>query len=628
MAVSYTWFANANVTLNTQVVKVPSLNTSLIIGIFPDQHIGGGNYGRAEIYQDKESFYNDFKDIILTETNQTQKQRYNDLLTAVNCFFTQVDVTQYPDKLIVGRLDPQEIINTFLDPLALNAAFLSLKKDFPSWYGFTIVDNNYLDAPNSASYSIYTQYVTAIATSLNYIQSLNYKCIYFENTKDFNVYANMTAKATVTTYAPAYIITSKTKENVSLPDNQGIRRFKVESSNYISIRNIILLGEELMCLYYVSDLDRPTYSLRLIGDSATGNINGKTSQTYTNGTILSNVSFLQTSISPTNTTIVINATSHWFLYNILSQNKLTLLFGDQQTGEMINFTSVSEQIIDSPYTFPADAEYVNRGKKIQYTCFTFTGVTRGFNNTIPQSWPAFSIINYMLIKNTQTNILLNPAAVVKSIYTSPNWMMLYHANNYTTNINFAAALMGAFFINPKGLTVAKLQLNITPDVLSNNQLDQLNNIFITTYAGFSSSISVVSTVTGLVQYGYMVTSTTNTQYYLDQVYTSDYAELQIEADLTDYMLQTDIYDENGINSPLYYDDNGIQRLVTVIKQSLNKLVDDNMILPFKNNAIIYIPYSKVSSDDITNRVYNGITANIVFKSHIQKITLTINIKLV
>jgi hypothetical protein len=589
MAISYTWFANANVTIKTTVVQAPSLNTCMLVGIFPDQTINGAMFGRFRSYSDSASFVKDFTPLYAAETNAPQKQRYSDLISAVNCFFNQ-EIT--PNTVLIGRLNVTEVESATSDSSALVTPFLTLKQTAPSWYGFTIVDNSYIPAGSSPTLPIYSEYTLAIANALSAMTGGNYKAVYFENTKDQNVFASMTA---ISPDSFKFIPNPKTTLVSAISGTDlKIKIPNRSPENFKKFPYFVLIDNERL---NVTDINIPSTPASAPWE-LTVTRNPSPGAAHSANAIVKMSTYVSPTITATD--VEIGIVTAPLLGNSLFVPPSTGIFliGNLDTGELVSYTSVTKS---------TDTYYI------------FKGCTRGIALTTAQAWTTYPEVTFST--NTSNPVLANPAAVVSSQYASPNWAMFYHTQNYTNNLNFASAVMGAFFVKPKGKTISRLKLRIPADNLTKSQLDYLtdptNGVFINCFAGFSNTGGSENT-TGLVQYGHMVTSKIDTQYYLDQVYTADFAELQTEADLATYM----------INNDVYYDDNGIQQLVTVIKNTLNAMVTDNMLLPFENTAITYVPYAQVPAADIANRVYKGIVANVVFKSHIQKVTLAINITLV
>lgn len=590
MAVSYTWLANANVSIQTTVVQAPSLNRCMIVGVFPAISVGATPvaFGRYKKYMSYASFSSDFSPIAAAETDATQIKRYTYLDNAVSDFFDQLNGSAF--DVLVGRIDPTEILNAKTNANALNVPFLELKKSPDSWYGFTIADNPCPpEGEVKPDVSCYQEYSLARGNALSAMAGSNYKALYFEDINSSFAFYN-------TTYSPPTLtpnIAGSIAEDISstaktvqlaLPLNV------VPTNDQFNV----LIDSEVMTL---TENVASNYNI-----VARGVFNTTAAEHKKNATVEVLYSTLATAITPTATSIALVNTKYKFVKFPASNGYIAIKKADGTIGEIISYASIS----------------VSAGANFE--SWTLSGIQRGQLGTTAATtnWPLYSFV-YNVVPSANSSIPYNPADQVRQVYNGRNWLMCYHSQNFNT-LSFASSLMGSYFLAPKGKTISSVKLKIPADSLTVEQLQSLTDKFINSFTGFSASGSSEG-ATGLVQYGHIVTSTKDTIYYVDQIYTADYAEVNVEANLA-----TEI-----MNNQPYYDDAGIQQLVAVVKRTLDAMAADNMIFPLTNKSVTYISYAEYAAanpSDITNRIYKGMAANIIFKSHIQQLQLNIKLSLV
>lgn len=146
----------------------------------------------------------------------------------------------------------------------------------------------------------------------------------------------------------------------------------------------------------------------------------------------------------------------------------------------------------------------------------------------------------------------------------------------------------------------------------NNLIGWDNNV----YAAFGNTSTI-----GLVQYGYMSNSIASAQVYLDQVVGADFLQFTAQTDLVTFILN-----QQPIGGILY-NDFGIQQILSVFKNSVQKAVNQNILQPFDNSDFVYSTYAQVSPTDITNRIYKDLYFNGEFLSRIQMIQLNVTLSL-
>jgi hypothetical protein len=227
------------------------------------------------------------------------------------------------------------------------------------------------------------------------------------------------------------------------------------------------------------------------------------------------------------------------------------------------------------------------------------------------------------------------AATIQTAGGSNDLYIFNHAQNLTPiagstsqPVSLAAACMGAYFTN---LFTSSVGLKS----ISGMQLQGIpGDSTITT-----SAMGIPGTTVGLiptnnnvyplfgnaglalVQYGYASSSKAATQVYIDQIVGADYIQLTVQADLANVLVN-----QQPLGG-LPYDDSGIQVLVAAFKGSLNKAVLNKVILPFKNSDIIYLNKSQVPVQDIANKIYQSLSANLTYLSRIQRLAVNCNISI-
>lgn len=215
----------------------------------------------------------------------------------------------------------------------------------------------------------------------------------------------------------------------------------------------------------------------------------------------------------------------------------------------------------------------------------------------------------------------------------------YHSlnlQNYTaaSSASFSAASLSEYFTNLFGTGVglkvlSSMQLSGQPidttittsnigtpgSAGSSSSLINWNNNI---YAGFGTATSNI----GLVQYGYMTNSSSNTQVYLDQIVGQDYIQFVAQADLAAYIIS-----QQPVGGVLYFDV-GIQQVLNVFKNSMQKAVNQNIIQPFSNSNFTSQNYAYVQANFpayISERYYPFLGYTGKFLSRIQ--TLAVNVSL-
>lgn len=230
------------------------------------------------------------------------------------------------------------------------------------------------------------------------------------------------------------------------------------------------------------------------------------------------------------------------------------------------------------------------------------------------------------------------AASLQSGNTGVNdLLVLYHALNFTpvaggtgSMVSQAAANLQAYFgnifttgVNLKILSSLRLASDDVIDTTittSNIGIPGTNDGgYVTTnnnvYCGFGAGVGI-----GLMQYGYMSSSTTDQQIYLDQVVGALYMRVTTTAGLVTFLLSKS-------PSGLLYNDFGIQELLTKYKSLIQLSVDQKIIQAFTNSNFTYTNYAQVAPADIANRIYKDLGFNGNFLSRIQRIANSINLSL-
>lgn len=195
--------------------------------------------------------------------------------------------------------------------------------------------------------------------------------------------------------------------------------------------------------------------------------------------------------------------------------------------------------------------------------------------------------------------------------------------NTTAAKSYAMAAMGAYFTNLftttvplKPLSGQKLQsVTYDPAITTSNigipgsstgYINDNSNV----YPGFGNSNI------GLLQYGYMSSSTSDSQLYLDQIVGYDYLKQTCESDIATYLIS------KQATGGLFYDNEGIQGLVSTFRSSLQKSVNQKIIQPLLNSSVTWVNYAQVSPTDIANRIYKDLSANVFYLSRIQRVSIT------
>jgi len=597
MSVSFTWFANANTNIINSVVQAPSLDTCLIVGIFPEGDVSDFSGKRIVRYTDYASYKKAFTFAVAPTGDQANW--YDQLDKAVRDFFNQKNVN--PEAVLIGRISPSEeaIALNGADPNVFVPIFIDMKQNYQSWYAFTVADYKPCQDNLAGTYDPkYVAFTTCMANAMAAMNGMGAKAFYWESTSDLDVFADPSAKTDFKeTFAP--FVLQKLVKKVEVVD-----------------KDITLVGSDLLNSYVSGTyLKIESEILKISGPPTAVNNTIKipvdraqlatTAAAHATTASVVSLVLLSTAVTSTDMTITVTACKDYWPNFVNTDTPKVLQLFDGTNKEYVTYSSA---------TTPSTAGEI-----------TFTLVQRGYAGTTASSFSNTTFTQVLYAKEARPGYYVNPASIVRDTYARPDWAMFFHTKNCSLSsdgINYAAAAMGYFFIAPKGKTLSRAQLAIPADNLSRAQLDAATASFVNTYAGFSATGGNAEVPQGLAQYGHCVTSTSTNKYYIDQVYTANYAELNAEADLATLMLQNSIY----------YDDMGIQRLVTSVKKTLEQLVADDMLMPFGNDAITFTPYAKVPAANIADRVYGtqsspGIVANMVFKSHIQKVQFNINIRI-
>ena len=202
--------------------------------------------------------------------------------------------------------------------------------------------------------------------------------------------------------------------------------------------------------------------------------------------------------------------------------------------------------------------------------------------------------------------------------------------NATVTNTLAAAFSSAYFTplftTRVGIKPASSQqlLGIVADsIITNDTLgtpgvgDGLLGVNANVYPSFTGGNNQI----GLLQYGFMSSSTVSNILYLDQVVGADYLYLTTQAALSQYIINAQ--PSGGVP----YNDAGIQALATVFKNALQNGVTQNIIQQFSNSDITIVPYSQVSSGDKAARIYNGLSASLTYLSTMQRVSVSINLSI-
>lgn len=195
------------------------------------------------------------------------------------------------------------------------------------------------------------------------------------------------------------------------------------------------------------------------------------------------------------------------------------------------------------------------------------------------------------------------------------------------SVALSAAFMGAFYTNLFTGTVGLKSMS-GQTLLSTAADVVIDKSALGTPEGFDGLIGACANVypalggdTGFMQYGLMTASTSTSLIYLDQVIGADYIKLNVQSDLASYILSQQPL--GGVP----YSDVGIQNLVTTFKNTLQRAVNQNVILPFSNADIVFKNYADVLPADKTNRIYRDLSANLTYLSRIQRVIVGITLGL-
>lgn len=194
--------------------------------------------------------------------------------------------------------------------------------------------------------------------------------------------------------------------------------------------------------------------------------------------------------------------------------------------------------------------------------------------------------------------------------------------NFST-VNFAAAIMGAFFTDPFGKSLSSISLQgvsldplVTDDAYASMTYGTGNSscLFTNVYASFSLHNR---TDFAQVQYGTMASSNQSKTLFLDQVITVDYAQIRTRYDAAVYM----------ISNKIYFDNAGIIALANVFKNVLQSMVNAGMIQTISNKDITYPLISNVTAANLASRTLANFSANVTLAVHIQKMKLQVYLNL-
>lgn len=125
----------------------------------------------------------------------------------------------------------------------------------------------------------------------------------------------------------------------------------------------------------------------------------------------------------------------------------------------------------------------------------------------------------------------------------------------------------------------------------------------------------------LTQYGLVSSSKPTALRYLDQIVGSVFLKLNIQNDFV--TLLASMQGRGG----LPYENDGIQLIINTFKGSLNKALDQRIIVPYKNSDISYKNKADVAPINITNRIYSDLSANLTLLSRIQRMVINVNLNI-
>jgi hypothetical protein len=224
---------------------------------------------------------------------------------------------------------------------------------------------------------------------------------------------------------------------------------------------------------------------------------------------------------------------------------------------------------------------------------------------------------------------------------SKDMTIFYHSLNLqdynaTTTASLSAASLSEYFTDLFQVGVGLKQLSsmqlagvpIDPTVTNNtigqdptqagssiNLLGWAQNVF----AGFGSAPGL-----GLVQYGFQSNSIPSALVYLDQIVGGDFIQLTATSDGANYIVSQQPF--GGIP----YNDTGIQAILNVFKNSMQKAVNQNILMPFTNSNFTYPNFAYILANNpawISDRIYQGLVFNGELLGRIQRISTTVNLQL-
>lgn len=198
------------------------------------------------------------------------------------------------------------------------------------------------------------------------------------------------------------------------------------------------------------------------------------------------------------------------------------------------------------------------------------------------------------------------------------------------SVTLGAACMGAFFTNLfssgiglKALAGQTLQNVPSDSAITRSSLGEINGNGRTGLMSVNANVypSFGTGGQGYMQYGFMASATNSNLRYLDQIIGADYIKLNVQADLASYILSKQ--PTGGVP----FSDVGIQALANTFKKTLQTAVTQNIIQQFSNSDVGVVPYSQVLPADKTNRIYQGLSASLVYLGRIQRVAVSITLGL-
>lgn len=291
------------------------------------------------------------------------------------------------------------------------------------------------------------------------------------------------------------------------------------------------------------------------------------------------------------------------------------------------FTNIAPAIVNVTVTNPAAA--VNQVPGVLTATIGLVPALLAFrtSNNIKKMFLDTNVTTY-----AQTIQAGNGSKDLTIFYHSLNLM----AYNAATTASLSAAALSEYFtdlfqvgVGLKSLSSMQLTgVPIDPTVTNNtigqdptqagssiNLLGWAQNV----YAGFGTAPGL-----GLVQYGFQSNSIPSALVYLDQIVGGDFIQLTAQSDGANYIVSQQPF--GGVP----YNDNGIQAVLNVFKNSMQKAVNQNILMPFTNSNFTYPNFATVLANNpawISARIYQGLVFNGELLNRIQRVSTTVNLTL-